>query len=98
MRFRGFRSPQEQKTAWLENMVKNGQDLFLQCVVQINHHIAATDQVEAGKKRGLVDPLNGKKNQPPPALVSPGTTLHPGGKTPLPFGVPTRHNIGGGAA
>ena len=58
-----FGSPQKEHAARLEGIVKQRDQLLLQITVQIDQHVAATDEVEFGKRRVFDHVLLGKNQQ-----------------------------------
>src|SRR5258708_35481503 len=48
-----FRAPQYKECSWLQSIMKDGHDPFLQSKPEVDQHIAATDNVYARKWRAL---------------------------------------------
>ena len=63
-------APQEQRAAWFECIVKQGNQLLLQVGAEINQKIAATDQVEFRERRILDEILLGEDQQVADSFVN----------------------------
>src|SRR6266851_2170184 len=48
-----FRRPQDQKSLWLQGIMKDGHDPFLQNRLEVDQHVPATDDVDPRKRRIL---------------------------------------------
>ena len=55
-----FRAPQHEKCSWLQGIMKNRHQSFLQNRPEVDQHIAATDKVYARKRRILEKVLPGE--------------------------------------
>src|ERR1039458_9780681 len=90
-----LRSAQEEKTARVERVVEQGNERLLQVLADIDQQVAATDQVEFGKRRVFDHVLLGKDQQVADAFVDAiGAAAGLGREEP---GQPLRREVGGDA-
>ena len=59
----GFRSAEHQQSARLQGVVKDRQQAFLQIRIQIDHQVAAGEQVEPGERRVFDEVLRREDRQ-----------------------------------
>src|SRR6266436_1900341 len=85
-----FRSPQHQKSSWLQGIMKDGHDPFLQNRPEVDQHVTATNDVDPRKRRILKKVLSSENTHITDHFVNSIATFHFDKKTSQPF----RRDIG----
>ena len=57
----GFGGAEEEKSSWVQSIVKEGNELLLQFPVHVDQHVATTEQVKFRERRVFDNVLLGKK-------------------------------------
>ncbi len=80
-----FRPPQHQKSSWLQSIMKDGHDPFLQNRSEVDQYVTATDDVDPRKRRVLKKVLSSENTHIPNRFVNSVATFHFDKKAAQPF-------------
>src|SRR5260370_2542071 len=71
-----FRRPQHQKSPWLQRIMKDGHDPFLQNRLEVDQHVPATDDVDPRKRRILEKIVPSETTTIPDRFINSIATFH----------------------
>src|SRR6266403_1450615 len=87
-----FRPSQHQKSSWLQGIMKDGHDPFLQNRLEVNQHVTATDDVDPRKRRILEKIVLSENTDIADRLINSIATFHFDEKASQPLRRDIRHN------
>src|SRR5215470_7964183 len=65
---RGFGRAHEEKTTWIEGVVKRAASLFLELTIQIDEHVSTGNEIDPGERRVLEQVVTGEQQDFPQFL------------------------------